>query len=594
MSLLRIGLNISRGVGQANEYQWLRQGNYDANLGRNHLFSTVTSFQLIGTTFTKINLVIKNIKFAEISPIPTYISFSASLLIPCTLTYIKKSINFGSHPHIHTFINILEYQILPNVLLIANLVASIGLIVLGNFIFGGSNLIFLVLNLLDEQGWINADFIQENLFFTNAILLCKANYLLTSLNLYNAFSLLDIVTNILAKAGYCKNKGTNIVQTITMQEFESKCSQSSFLRYRLSNYHLLAKPVSSNSIENLEDQFEEYATSLSSYLEQDLSPYHSTLLRIFGQDEKWQADYNNDSVEYLKEGIKGLLVYMKKVTKQQELKNKFLSLVRYMSYLSENERTPLLAQLAQIGHYCPERKYIDINLLYDTYIDTIEKRCLSNKILSILHQERLQILDQFLALLNKIKLFLMTETNRPEGTPDRLFNTIMQLVASLMPSFEDVHFANIIKELLSSHLYIHHTSIDTLTGNRISILEKWVFDIVYKEPIRMAKQIFANQYNSYTVLKRIMHSINNESIISFNEIEEWFITKYKESFREATLDEAITWVHSHVYNIESGLIEPHYLLFFLINQGVLELVEDSLDTRDVAIIKLPPSRRHAI
>lgn len=186
MSLLQIGLDISRGVSQANEYQLLR-GNYNANLGMNHISSTTTSFQLIRNTFSKINLVIKNIKFAEISPIPAYITFSTSMLIPSTLTYIKKSINFTSHPNIHTFINILDYQILPNIILIANLVASIGLIVFGNFLYGGCNLSFLLLNLLEEQGWINTDFIQKNPFFTNALLLCEATYLITSLNLYNAF-----------------------------------------------------------------------------------------------------------------------------------------------------------------------------------------------------------------------------------------------------------------------------------------------------------------------------------------------------------------------------------------------------------------------
>lgn len=594
MSLLQIGLDISRGVGQANEYQLLRQGNYDANLGMNHIFSTVTSFQLIGTTFSKINLLIKNIKFAEIPPIPTYITFSASTFIPLTLTSIKKSINFTSHPNLHTVINTLDYQILPNIILVANLVASIGLITYGNLLYGGCNLTFIVLNLLDEQGWINADFIQKNPFFTNALLLCKVSYLVTSLTLYNAFSLLDVVTTIIYKSGCYKKKVSNTIDTITLKEFESKCSESSSLRCRLSNYHLLEKPVSNNSVENLENQFNEYATSLNSYLQQDLSIYHSRLLRIFREDEKWQNDYNNDSIGYLREGVNALLLYMRKLTNQSEFKNKFLSLVRYMSNLSEDERVSLLAQLAQIGHYCPERKYIDINLLYDTYIDTIEKKCLHNKILSILHQDRLQILDQFLSLLNEIKSFLAAETNTEETAQERLFNAMVRLVAFLMPSVDDIHFANLIKELLSSHLYVHHTSIDALTGNRISILEKWFFDILYKEPIRMSKEMFSNQYNSYTVLKRIINSINNESIISFSQMQEWFICKYRDSFPEATSDQGITWVHTHVYNLESGLIEPHYVLFFLINQGVLELIEDAQDTKDATIVRLPPPRRQAI
>lgn len=594
MSLLQVGLDISRGVGQANEYQLLRQGNYDANLGMNHIFSTVTSFQLIGTTFSKINLVIKNIKFAEIPLVPTYIIFSASIFIPFTLTSIKKSINFTSHPNIHTLINTLDYQILPNIILVANLVASIGLIAFGNLVYGGCNLTFVLLNLLDEQGWINADFIQKNPFFINALLLCKVSYLVTSLNLYNAFSLLDVVTTIIHKSEYYKKNVSNTIRTITLQEFESKCSESSFLRYRLSNYHLLEKPVSNNSVEDLESQFDEYATSLNSYLEQDLSIYHSRLLRIFREDEKWQNDYNNDSIRYLKEGINALLLYMRRLTNQREFKNKFLSLVRYMSNLSEDERVFLLAQLAQIGHYCPERKYIDINLLYDTYIDTIEKRCLHNKILSILHQDRLQILDQFLTLLNEMKSFLADETNTQERAQDRLVNVTVRLVAFLMPPFDDIHFANLIKELLSSHLYVHHTSIDALTGNKISILEKWFFDILYKEPIRIAKQIFSNQYNSYTVLKRLMNSINNESIISFHQMQEWFISTYRDSFPEAASDEAITWVNRHVYNLDSGLIEPHYLLFFLINQGVLELIENGQDIRDAAIVRLPLPRREAL
>lgn len=594
MSLLQIGLDISRGVGQANEYQLLRQGNYDANLGMNHIFSTVTSFQLIGTTFSKINLLIKNIKFAEIPPIPTYITFSASTFIPLTLTSIKKSINFTSHPNLHTVINTLDYQILPNIILVANLVASIGLITYGNLLYGGCNLTFIVLNLLDEQGWINAHFIQKNPFFTNALLMCKVSYLVTSLTLYNAFSLLDVVTTIIYKSGCYKKNVSNTIDTITLKEFESKCSESSSLRCRLSNYHLLEKPVSNNSVENLENQFNEYATSLNSYLQQDLSIYHSRLLRIFREDEKWQNDYNNDSIGYLRQGVNALLLYMRKLTNQSEFKNKFLSLVRYMSNLSEDERASLLAQLAQIGHYCPERKYIDINLLYDTYIDTIEKRCLHNKILSILHQDRLQILDQFLSLLNEIKSFLAAETNTEETAQERLFNAMIRLVAFLMPSVDDIHFANLIKELLSSHLYVHHTSIDALTGNRISILEKWFFDILYKEPIRMSKEMFSNQYNSYTVLKRIINSINNESIISFRQMQEWFICKYRDSFPEATSDEGITWVHTHVYNLESGLIEPHYVLFFLINQGVLELIEDAQDTKDATIVRLPPPRRQAI
>lgn len=592
MSLLQIGLDISRGVGQANEYQLLRQGNYDANMGMNHIFSTVTSFQLIGTTFSKINLIIKNIKFAEIPIVPTYLTFSASIFIPITLTSIKKSINFISHPNIHSIINTLDYQILPNTILIANLVASIAFIALGNLLYGGCNLTFVLLNLLDEQGWINADFIQKNPFFTNALLLCKVSYLVTSLNVYNAFSLLDVVTTIIHKSRCYKKNVSNTIRTITLQEFESKCSESSFLRYRLSNYHLLEKPVSNNSVENLENQFDQYAASLNSYLEQDLSIYNSRLLRIFREDEKWQNDYNNDCIGYLKEGINALLLYMGRLTNQREFKNKFLCLVKDMSTFSEGERVSLLAQLAQIGHYCPERKYIDINLLYDTYIDTIEKRCLHNKVLNILHQDRLQILDQFLILLNEIKSFLGGESNT-ERPQNRLLNASVRLVAFLMPSFDDVHFANLIKELLSSYLYVHHKSIDALTGN-ISILEKWVFDILYKEPIRIAKEIFTNQYNSYTVLKRIMNSINNESIISFHQIQEWFMDKYRESFPKATSDEVIAWVHRHVYNIDSGLIKPHYLLFFLINQGVLELIEDAQDTRDAAIVTLPSFTREAI
>ena len=147
MSLLQIGLDIGRGIGQANEHQLLRQGNYDANLGMNYVFSTATSFALIGNILSKINRVIENIKFTEISPIPTYITFSASIVIPCTLTYIKKSINFTSHPNLHTIANLLDYQILPNVILVANLASAVGFIALGNPIYGGCNLTFLLLNL---------------------------------------------------------------------------------------------------------------------------------------------------------------------------------------------------------------------------------------------------------------------------------------------------------------------------------------------------------------------------------------------------------------------------------------------------------------
>lgn len=634
MNILEIGLDTCRGVGQANEYQLLRQGNQDANLGMNLVFSTATSFQLIGITLSKINTVIENIKWAEISPIPTYINFSASVFIPCTITYIKKSINFTSHPNLHTIIKILDYQVLPNVILVGNLVAAIGLIAIGNPIYGGSNLAFLLLNLFDEQGWVNANTIKNNLILKNTLLTCKVSYLLTTLNLYNVLSLINIIADIIYQITCYTNKGTNVIYPITLEEFESKCSVFALLHYRLNNYHLLEKPISNNSIPDFENQFEQYASLLEDYLKQELSIYSDQLSRIFQDDEKWQNDYNGNPIDYLKDGTRSLVSYMRKLTNEKDFKNRFLSLVHYMSNLPQDKRITLLAQLSQLGHYCPERKYIDMNLLYDTYIDTIESRSLSNKLLELLHQDRMQILDQILAFMNQLKPFLNTMANldrehlfchenihaienqlrqlgaNEEELPlmsrwlldissnrdaaswrSKICNNLLSLfirwATPLLPPMEDVHFANLFKNILAPYLYVHHKSIDVLTTEDKSVIEKWITDLIYKFHIRAAKQIFSEQYTPHTVFKRVRDIINREPIIALSEIQEWFIEQYKNSHPESTANEAITWFREKIYD-DNGLIRPRYLLFFLVNQGVLELTEDTQSKKDIGALTCLP------
>lgn len=434
--------------------------------------------------------------------------------------------------------------------------------------------------------------------------------------------IIDIAYNMITYINKKNITNNNVISTITLQEYESKFAILPLSQYRLSNYHLLKEPISNIPVENLENQFDHYTSLLKGYLEQDLSTDNSRISQIFQDDEQWKNAYNGNPVDYLNDGVNKLIMDIQ-LTKTKELKNKFLSLIRYLSQLSKKEGIHLLAQLAQIGHYCPDRQYKDIGMLYDTYIDKIEKRSLSNQLLAILHDERSQILDQGIAFIHNVGLFtnllaildkqnpLSNENRRIaknylkqlepfdekqlDEVTENMLNVLknehkrtrickivedifIKFVASVMPPMGDIHFANQMKNYFSSYCYVHHKSIDILTKDRRSKLEKWIYTFVYRNIINLIQEKFSQQYNPKIVLQRIVNIINNESTINSLEIQQWFKEQYLASYPEVIPAAAITWVQKNVYDQKTFKIQPSYVRFFLANQGVLELIENGQKT----------------
>lgn len=589
MDLLRIGIDISRAIGDAHFNQRLREGNRDANLGMNHFFSCLTQYSLIENTCSKVNEILQNLSFATIVPIPSSLTYSMSLLIPLSLTLGKKSINFTAHPTIHYIITTIDNELLPHVILISNVVAAIAFIVFNNHIYGSVNLLFLILHVMHEKGWMNTDFIQKNRILVGMLEACtitKTLYALIINHSLNPYYLWILADKTYQAVHYIKKPSAITISSMTLREYESKYSETTDIPYRLHEYHLLKKPVSNRLLEDLTNELNQYATTLRKYLEQDLSTHTLPLLHKFRNEDRWQQDYNNNPLEYLHHGINRLLHAIQR-SNNSEFKNKSLYIIRYILNLPEDEKMDKLATLAISGHYCPERLYSDVNVLYDTYIDTFESRALSNKVISLLHGDRLQILDQILAGINEVKSLLNSaatlplDPNEPRSISQRLSSLFLQVLSFLVPPMDDIHFANSMKNILCPYLYVHHKSIDTLTEINREELSWSLFNWFYQKNgfISLMEFMFSQQYHPKIVFKRISDIIQKEPTISTLEIEQWFIEQYMSEYTEANRSIAEEWVREKVYTIDDDYIpkiKPYYMLFFLVNQGVLK-IEDSPD-----------------
>lgn len=583
MSLLKVGIDASRGIGDAYFHQTMREGNRDANLGLNRVFSFVTQYSLIENTFSKINEVLQGIQFASISPILFPIKYSISLCIPLSFTLAKQSINSTNYPNIHTVITTLDNRVLPNVILVTNLVASVALIAFGNSVYGSANLLFLIVNLMHENSWMNTDCIQKNDAFhcllDTCILIKYLHSLLInhSLNPFYIWMLGDTISQVV---NYIRKPTDSKIALLALQEYKSKYPESTAIQYRLNEYHLLKDPISNYPLEDLISQFDHYTSLLKGYLKQDLSRYESKLLKTFHNDNHWIKNYNNP-IDYMNNGINSFVNSIR-ISHNTEFKNKSLAIIRYVFTLPKDEQIDLITNLAITGHYCPERLYSDTKLLYDTYIDTLESRELSNKIIGILHQERLQIVDQMLALINEIKSLSKStqNSNASEPTSNQFSNLLSTILFSIIPPMEDIHFANCMKNILCPYLYAYHKSVDTLTQINTKKLDWLLLNWAFQKNgvIPVIESLFLQQYNPEMVLERIRNIITNEPTIKDNEIQEWFIEQYISNYSKTTRKEAAKWVYEEVYVMDDDnipRIKPYYILFFLVNQGVLK-IEDNL------------------
>lgn len=587
MNLLKVTIDISRAIGDAHCNQRLREGNRDANLGMNHFFSCITQYSLIENTCSKVHEIVQKISFRTISHVPSSLTYSMALVIPLSLTFAKKSINFTSHPTIHNIITTLDNDVLPNVILVTNFVAAVACIILNSQIYGSVNLVFLLLHVMHEKGWMNTDFIQKSRILNGMLETCtitKAIHALIINHSLNPYYLWILGDKTYQAVNYIKKPAAIKISSITLREYESKYSESTDIPYRLHEYHLLKNPDSNRLLEDLTNKFDQYVVTLKKFLEKDLSLHNLQLLYKFQNEERWTQDYNNNPIEYLSHGINSFL-HAIQISNNLEFKNKSLSIIRYILTLSNNEQVDRLANLAITGHYCPERLYSDVNLLYDTYINTLESRDLSTKVINLLHGDRLQILDQFLAGINEAKSLLnalatsIPNTNESQSISKRLSNLLLKVFSSLVPRMDDIHFANSMKNILCPYLYAHHKSIDTLTEINTEELTWALFNWFYQQTgfIGLIEFMFSKQYHPRIVLKRISDVIEKEPTISTIEIEQWFIEQYMSEYTEASRSTAEEWIRQQVYTLDDSYIptiKPYYMLFFLVNQGVLK-IEDS-------------------
>lgn len=586
MDLLKVTIDISRAIGDAHYNQRLREGNRDANLGMNHFFSCITQYSLIENTCSKINEILQKISFGTISHIPSSLKYSMALVIPLSLTFAKKSINFTSHPTIHNIITTLDNKVLPNVILVTNLVAAVACIIFNSQIYGSVNLLFLLLHVIHEKGWMNTDFIQKNRMLNGMLEACtiiKTIHALIINHSLNPYYLWILGDKTYQAVNYIRKPAAIKISPITLHEYESKYSESTDIPYRLHEYHLFKNPISNRLLDDLTNEFDQYAIALKKYLEKDLSIHNLQLIHKFQNEERWTQDYNNNPIEYLNHGINSFLDAIQ-ISNNLEFKNKSLSIIRYILHLSNDEQVDKLADLAITGHYCPERLYSDVNLLYDTYIDTLESRDLSTKVINLLHGDRLQILDQILAGINEAKSFLSSlatstpNTNESQSISKRLSNLLLKVFASLLPPMDDIHFANSMKNILCPYLYAHHKSIDTLTEINTKDLTWLLFNWFYQKNgfIDLIEFMFSQQYHPKIVLKRISDVIEKEPTISTIEIEQWFIEQYMSQYTEASRSTAEEWIREKVYTLDDNYtptIKPYYMLFFLVNQGVLKIAD---------------------